>query len=161
MQRKTIIAILHDSFEISLGIKALLAIPETIAGLILFFVGPDTIVDFLANFSQERLSSGAHDYIFNTLLGWSEQFSLSAQMFISFYLLSHGIIKLFVIGSLWKEKRWAFPVGITFFFLFIAYQMYEYFFNHSLWLIILSVFDIVVIYLTWNEYQRVKTKIAF
>lgn len=159
MKRENILAILHDSFEISLTLKAILAVLETIAGLILLVLGPDKITDFLAALSQGKMVPG-HDLIIRYFLSWASQYSISTHFFIAFYLISHGVIKLLVIGSLWKEKIWAFPLGITLFFLFIIYQIYRYTFTHSLWLIIISFFDIIVIYLTWKEYQRIKTKLT-
>jgi uncharacterized membrane protein len=86
------------------------------------------------------------------------QFSLSSELFIAFYFLSHGIIKLFIVGYLWKGKLWAYPVGIILFFIFILYQVYRYSFTHSVWLIVLTILDLIIIYLTWSEYQRIKAR---
>jgi len=51
--------------------------------------------------------------------------------------------------------------GIVFLLLFIVYQLYLYSYTRYAWLIVLSVFDIVIIYLTREEYKRVKRKGIF
>ena len=55
-----------------------------------------------------------------------------------------------------QGKIWAYHTGIVFFLLFIVYQLYRYSYTRSAWLVVLSVFDVVVIYLTWEEYKRVR-----
>jgi uncharacterized membrane protein len=42
---------------------------------------------------------------------------------------------------------------------FIAYQMYRFLFTHSLWLIALTVLDLIVAFLIWREYQEVRKQI--
>jgi uncharacterized membrane protein len=41
---------------------------------------------------------------------------------------------------------------------FVVYQLYRFLFTHSLWLIALTVLDLIVAFLIWREYQvRKKT----
>jgi uncharacterized membrane protein len=53
----------------------------------------------------------------------------------------------------WREKRWAFPVAIAVFLLFIVYQLYRFTLTHSPWLMLLTLFDVAVLWLIWNEYR--------
>ena len=80
------------------------------------------------------------------------------KLFISLYLLSHGIVKLGLIIALWKEKRWAYPLAIVVFGGFIVYQIYKYAIQPSLVLLVLTDLDMAVIILTWLEWRHRKKK---
>jgi uncharacterized membrane protein len=69
--------------------------------------------------------------------------------------LSHGIVKLFLVVGLLRNKLWAYPAAIVVFVLFIAYQLYRLSSAPSPLLVLLTVFDVVVIGLTWHEYRIV------
>ena len=47
-------------------------------------------------------------------------------MFAAIYLLSHGVIKVVLVASLFRELLWAYPAAIVVFTLFIVYQLYPY-----------------------------------
>ena len=69
------------------------------------------------------------------------------------YLLSHGVIKAVLIVGLLREKLWYYPVAIIVFVSFILYQLYRFNHTHSIWLLLITLLDIVVIWLTWHEYR--------
>jgi len=69
--------------------------------------------------------------------------------------LSHGVIKAVLVYALLKDKLWAFPWAIGVFTAFGIYQIYRYVVQPSGWLIALTILDVIVIALTWLEWQRV------
>ena len=77
-------------------------------------------------------------------------------MFASLYLLSHGLVKVVLVICLWLNKLWAYPLTIAVFAAFMVYQIYRFTYTHSLALIILTLFDGLLIFLTWKEYQDQK-----
>jgi uncharacterized membrane protein len=44
------------------------------------------------------------------------------------------------------------------FALFIAYQAYRFTYTHSVWLLLVTALDILVIALTWREYTYLRSK---
>jgi uncharacterized membrane protein len=50
-------------------------------------------------------------------------------------------------------KLWAYPLSLGFLGAFIIYQGYRYTHTHAVSLILLTVFDLIVAYLIWHEYQ--------
>jgi uncharacterized membrane protein len=147
---------LHESFLVTLALKGVLSALEVLGGVLLFFVPPTMINHLVRVLTQHELSEDPNDFLFRHLVLWSQHFSVSSQIFAAVYLLSHGLVKLFIVASLWKRKLWAYPAGIVFFLVFIVYQVYRYQHTHSIGLIVLTVFDIILIYLTWVEYRRVQ-----
>lgn len=148
--------ILHDGFELAILLKGIGALLEICGGILLAFISParlDSLVRFL---TQSELAEDPHDVISNFLVHLSSSFSVGAQHFGVYYLLSHGAVKIVLVWLLWKKKIWAYPLAIFFLFLFIVYQIYRFSYSHSFWLIALSVFDGLMIYLTWMEYRRIQ-----
>ena len=39
---------------------------------------------------------------------------------------------------------------------FIVYQCYRYMYTHSIWLVLLTILDVIVAFLIWHEYQSRK-----
>ena len=74
-----------------------------------------------------------------------------------FYLLTHGLVKVILVVCLWMNKLWAYPLTIAVFGLFMLYQMARFTHTHSIALVLLTIFDGLIIYLTWMEFQRPKT----
>ncbi|HZU51803.1 MAG TPA: DUF2127 domain-containing protein [Sphingomicrobium sp.] len=135
MQEKRI----HQVFVISIGAKGLHALIELAGGLALYFLGTETIAEWLR----------PHEWA-------AHHFRPSEQHFYAFYLLSHGLVKGVLVYFLLREKLWAYPASIAVFGLFIVYQLYRYSFTHDSWLILLSLFDLFVIYLVLHEYRLLR-----
>lgn len=55
---------------------------------------------------------------------------------------------------------WSYPASIWVLGAFVVYQCYRYSQAHSIWLVLLTVLDIVVILLLWREY-RLRKRIGF
>jgi len=146
----------HRLFDISLIFKGLLAVIETIGGFLILFISQQFIINFILSITQGELSEDSKDFISNFLITSAQHLSISSQYFIAFYLLSHGIIKGFLVLNLFKEKLWAYPLAMSIFSLFGIYQIYEFFRTGSLWLLALTVLDIIVIALTLHEYRYMK-----
>ncbi len=151
--------LLQDAFQAGIIIKGIDGAFEVIGGLLLLFVQPRTISRLVPLLTEHELSRDPEDIIARYLLTATQHLSESARLFGSFYLLSHGIIKVLLIAALWNRKLWAYPTAITFFIIFIVYQLYRYSLSHSVWLILLSLFDVFVVFLTWAEFRRIREKI--
>jgi len=149
--------IVHVSFEIALLLKGLNGLAEIIGGISLLFLSPGRL-DWLTHFlTHHELTEDPRDVVANFLIHLSSGFSVGTQHFFVFYLMSHGIIKCFLIFMLWRKKLWAYPLSILVFILFIAYQVYRYTLTQSAFLIVLTIFDLVMIALTYLEYKRIQS----
>ena len=138
MQEKRI----HQVFVVSVLFKGAHALIEVIGGLGLYLFSTETIARWIDEVDP-------HDRI-------SRYFPLSEKHFFAFYLLSHGIIKSILVVGLLREKLWAYPASFAVFGAFIAYQLYRYSYTHDFALILLSLFDLFVIYLAVHEYRLLR-----
>jgi uncharacterized membrane protein len=63
-------------------------------------------------------------------------------------------VKVVLVVALLRNKLWAYPWMIAVLVCFVAFQVYEFASSPSYGLAFLTVFDLVVISLTWREYRR-------
>lgn len=135
------------------GINALL---EIISSFAILLISQDFVIRSVAFLTQEELGEDPRDRLANYVLTVAQHFSVGTREFAFAYLLSHGVVKIILVISLLKKKLWAYPVSMAVFSLFILYQLYRYTFTHSISLIALTIFDLVVIWLIWKEYRGLK-----
>lgn len=150
--------VLHETFKASIFLKGVDGVLEIVGGIMLFIVSPSTINRLVLLITAHELSEDPKDIIARYLIESSRDLSVSTRMFGSFYLLSHGVIKVALVLSLWKGRLWSYPAAIVFFIIFIIYQMYRFSYSHSMWLVLLSVFDVIIVLLTWMEYKNLKNR---
>lgn len=146
----------HVAFEISLTLKGAFALAEIAASIFTYFITGQFLLDLVQAITRTELAEDPRDFVANYLLHAAQGLSVSSQHFTAFYLLSHGVIKLWLIIGLWQKKRGYYPAAIAVFGLFILYQVYRYSFTHSLLLLLITALDVVVIGLTWFEYQHLR-----
>jgi uncharacterized membrane protein len=136
------------AFHIGLIFKALDGFIETIGGILLLLITP-------AQINQGQLSEDPHDYIANHILKTAHQLTGASLLFGAAYLLSHGLVKIFLVIQVWRDRIWAYQALIVVFALFVIYQIYRIVFDKfSVSLLLLTIFDLVIIWLTQKEYQR-------
>ena len=146
--------IVHVAFELSLALKGAFALAEIAASIFAYFVTRQFLLDLVHAIVRTELTEDPRDFVANYLLHAAQGLSVSSQHFTAFYLLSHGVIKLWLIIGLWRRKPGYYPAAIAVFGLFIFYQLYRYSFTLSLSLLLITVLDVFVIGLTWIEYKR-------
>ncbi len=147
-------------FEIGIIGKGLNGAAELIGGLLLLFLTPARIHHVAAAVTQGELSEDSRDFVATHLLHTANGLTGNALLFGSIYLLAHGVIKVALVTALLLNKIWAYPWMIGVLFVFIGYQLYRIALNPTAGLIGLTVFDLVIVALTWREYgqQRLRRK---
>lgn len=147
---------IHTGFHIGLILKGLFDLAEILGGILMLFLSPERMVRLITLISRKELLEDPTDFIMNYLVSYSQIFTMDTQHFTSWYLLSHGAVKMLAIILLWKKKLWAYPLSCTLFAVFIVFQLMRYSHTHSLMLLVLTLVDIVMIVLTVLEYRNVR-----
>jgi uncharacterized membrane protein len=147
---------IHRIFTISVLLKGAHALIECIGGLALALISTSAITELVNALTQEELIEDPNDFVAAQLLTLAQNFTVSTQYFYAFYLLSHGVIKVFLVIGLLRNKLWAYPVSLVVLGLFIVYQLYRFSYTHGFGLIVLTVFDVFVMGLIWHEYRLVR-----
>ena len=147
---------IHQVFQISVLLKGAHALIECLSGVVFALVSTSAIKDLVNTLTQEELLEDPKDFLATHLLAAAQQFSVGTKNFYAFYLLSHGVVKLFLVVGLLRNKLWSYPASLIVLGLFIVYQLYRFSYTHGVGLIVLTIFDIVVVGLIWHEYRLVR-----
>jgi uncharacterized membrane protein len=145
---------LDRAFEVGIILKGLDGVIEAIGGLLLLAVTPTTINRLVAGLTQHELSEDPNDFIARHLLGYAHGLTGSAVTFAAAYLLVHGIVKIVLVAALLRNQAWAYPWMIGFLLIFIGYQLYRLALHPTFWLTALTIFDALIVWLTWREWRR-------
>ncbi len=121
-------------FKISVLLKGAISLAEMIAGVTLLFIP--------LSFFLNLLPIDLHIEV--------------GGIFIAAYIFSRGFIKVLLIWAMLKNQLWAYPSSLVVLGLFVLYQLYEIVHTHSVALIALTIFDLVVMYFIWKEYEVLK-----
>lgn len=146
-------------FKLGVFIKGLNSIVEIIGGFLLFLVPLDIITRFTVWVTQEELTDDPHDFIANYIFHLGNDLSVSSTTFGGIYLMSHGIIKIGLVISLLKGKMWSYPLAISVLSIFVVYQTYRFVHTYAIGLLLLTIFDLIVIWLIASEYKNAKKRV--
>lgn len=141
-------------FAVGIAAKGLNGAVEVIGGLLLLILGPRGISNVVVRLTREELSEDPGDFVASHVLHTAGGLTGSAVLFGAIYLLAHGIVKVVLVVALLLDKLWAYPWMIVVLGLFIAYQVYRIALGPSAGLIALTVFDLIIVALTWREYTQ-------
>jgi len=142
----------YQYFFWSVLLKGAISVAEIIAGVALFFIPPPLIVQ-MAMLVLNHLPISS---LQNTLMQEVATYTTGAVTFVALYLISRGLIKALLIGALLKNKLWAYPWSLIVLALFVVYQAYQIFIAHSLIVVGITLFDLVVMYFIYREWQIVR-----
>jgi uncharacterized membrane protein len=148
----------HEFFEIGIALKAFNGIWETGSGILFFVLSKATLNNWVYKATENELLEDPHDLIINFLVNKFQTFSSGAQRFAAIYLLFHGLLNIFLAIQLRRNKIWAYPVMITSIIIFMIYQVHRILVHHSLFLTLITVFDVIFLLLTVHEYRTIKNK---
>lgn len=142
------------AFRTGLYFKGLDGLLETFGGITLLIVNPEQINHLARWLTQGELSTDPNDFIAHHILKTAHDLTGSALIFGALYLLSHGIVKLVLVVEVIRNHLWAYKalIGVT--GLFVIYQVYRIAGKFSISLFLLTIFDLLIIYLTTVEYKK-------
>lgn len=140
-------------FRWSLIFKAADSVVEIVSGAVVYFVSDRTILSVAGALTRHELAENPQDPIANFLMHSAETLAVNHRSVAAAYLISHGAIKLFLVTMVLRDKAWAYPAFMVALVLLIAYQCFQLWHSFSPWLAALTIFDVVVLWLTVHEYR--------
>jgi uncharacterized membrane protein len=147
---------IHQIFQASMLLKGLHGVVECLGGLALSLISTQAVTRLVGLLTQAELAEDPHDMIATYLTRWADHFSGGNKTFFALYLLSHGFTKIVLVAALLRGKLWAYPASLAVLSLFILYQLYRVLLLPSPGMILLTIFDLGVMWLIWHEYRLVR-----
>lgn len=144
-------------FEGGIIIKGLTGALEFLGGVLLLFVSPTEMHQFIVLVTQRELLEDPRDRVANLLLQATTHFAAGNRAFAIAYLWIHAVIKLIAVIGILRNQLWAYPFSLITLGLLMLYQVYSIIFvRASFGMITLTVFDVFVLWLIWREYGKVR-----
>lgn len=143
----------HELFEVGITLKGFNGIWETVTGFLFLVLSKDTLHRGFSYVTRNELFEDPNDKFINFLAHTLQNFSSDTKTFAALYIFLHGLLNIFLVIQLYRDKHWAYLVTIGSMILFMFYQIYRISIHHSVFLTVLTVFDAVFIVLAWHEYK--------
>ncbi|MDB5238607.1 MAG: hypothetical protein JWM46_877 [Candidatus Kaiserbacteria bacterium] len=147
-------------FRISIFLKGVVSLLEIIGGVLALFIPVSAVTAYMVRLAEGELSEDGYDFIATHLIQLAHSLSVTGGLFIGIYLLSRGLIKLVLVVALLKNQLWAYPSSLAVLGLFVLYQAYEILHTHSVFLIALTLFDLLVMWFIWREYEVLRSHVV-
>jgi uncharacterized membrane protein len=145
--------IIDTFFDATIIVKGIDSVLEMVGGILLIVVKPSTIDRVVTLLTQHELSKDPHDFFANFILHTASGISKGTELTAAAYLIVDSIIKLFIINGLLHNRRWSYKVAMVFLTLFIAYKCYRIALHHHPFLAIMTILDVVTLWLIYREYD--------
>ncbi|MES2225721.1 MAG: DUF2127 domain-containing protein [Patescibacteria group bacterium] len=150
---------LYVLFKWSVIIKGVISLAEVVTGLVLLAIPEDLIIRVVQGTGTWLLGYADNPLIIR-ILGELTRFGSGAALFVALYLLARGLIKCLLVWGLLRSKLWAYPVSLIVLGAFIVYQAYQIAIAHSIFVIGITLFDLVVVYSIAREWRIAKRRLS-
>ena len=142
---------LHRSFQVGITLKGIDGLLEVIGGILVWFITPANGTIVALNHHE---MAGPHNLLMAHFYRSTHFLAYGDKFFVSSFLLSHGIVKIVLVVALLFNQLWAYPLMIIVFGGFGFYQVYRLTYRYSLFLLVITIIDFVIVWLTWREYRE-------
>ena len=146
---------LHRFFELGILFKGIDGGLELVGGLLLVFLSPAAINRVVFFFLEGELKEDPTDLVANLLLHIMRS-AIKVKVSASAFLIIHGFVKLALVIGLATHRLWSYPLAILVFAGFTVYQLYQLSQQYSLFMVTVTVLDVMVILLVTAEYRHMR-----
>jgi len=151
---------LDKIFEVGILLKGLDGVLEVAGGILLLVITPQYLNQLATALTQHELSEDPRDFFATYVLHSTQNLATGSLVFAALYLLSHGVTKIVLIWEILHHRFWAY-LGLIYLTIgFMIYQIYRFSYSHAVSLVLLTLFDGVIVYLTVVEYRKRRSKRA-
>ncbi len=150
-------SLLDRTFEIGIILKGLDGVIELAGAVLVAFVPAHVIIRFATHLTERQLSKDPHSFIAGHILQYTNELVGQGKWFATFFLLTHGLIKIVLVFGLLRSLPWAYPFAFVTLGSFTIYQFWLIATHPTVGIILLTLFDMFIIWLTWREYQKAKS----
>ncbi|MDQ1575619.1 MAG: hypothetical protein QOH55_769 [Microbacteriaceae bacterium] len=144
-------------YRIGVIVKGLDGVIELVGGLLLW-LAPGLLRAVLVPLSGTV--AGDHP-IRNFVAYWAGHFGqelvAGSSMFVVFFLLAHGIVKVVLVYCLLREYHWVYPYALAVLGLFAAYQVFVLVGAPTVGMALLTALDFLIIWLVWREWRVLRS----
>lgn len=153
---KTIPNLLTKLFFLGMYWRIFYGLLRILFGITLLKVVGTPLLEVIHNLMGHELTEDSSDILFKTVNLLLSHYTFYVTYFLAGYFIFWGTIDIFLSYNLIKEKLWAFPASLWLIGLFIIYSIFRFTSTHSLVLLSVILFDVVIFLLIYKEYQKLR-----
>jgi uncharacterized membrane protein len=142
---------LHRLFEVGVVLKGIDGLLEVAGGVTFLAIGPVRLGAVVRFLTAHEISEDPGDLVANVLRRAVRHLSPDTMLFVSAYLVGHGLMKVLLVSGLLTGRPWAYPAALWFLGTFVVYQAYRAALTGSLALAALAALDLTVMALIARE----------
>jgi uncharacterized membrane protein len=146
----------HVAFLVTVAIKGIDGIIETLLGLLIAFAGPDRLLLLVLHFTVPEIRDNPGDSVAKAVQSGAAKLTVIGT-FAVFYLLIHGILKAGIAINLLRGKQWIFVPAVLILGSFVLYLGYRTALHWSAWSFSFALFDLFTLALVINEWRQSQT----
>lgn len=147
---------LYRFFRVSLWVKLLVGIGEFMSAAVLFFTPPGWWTLAAQKIANSEIFQDTDIITSAQVLHEGSVLSQHTPWFATVYLLIHALTKIVLVWAVLKNKLWAYPWMLGILTIFTGYQIFDIATGGSLIMVALTVFDVLIVFLTLHEWKRAK-----
>lgn len=152
--------ILDKIFEGGIIIKGATGLFEFLGGTLLFFVDPAKLQHFLTAVTARVFVDEPRSTLGAFLLHSAQHINLGNRWFAVAYLWIHAGVKLVAVFGLLRNQLWAYPFSLITLGILMIYQVYSIIVHVHIGMVLLTIFDVFILWLIWREWGKVKTQVV-
>ena len=150
----------HEFFVFGVWIKSFTGALEILSGLAVLLISPAHQLAILQHLSRGEWTEAPQDFFVAYSHQYISHLTTGTRIFAGLYILSHGIINLFLVWGLVKQKPAAYLIAVGVLVSFMFYQILRIALHFSPLLIVLTIFDAFFVVLIWHEYKGLVKKLG-
>ena len=143
-------------FQISMWWRIIYGILRVILGITFLRLIGVQVSEFVYIIMSHELTQGVNDIVFNKIYFLFEKHDFTIGYFIAGYFIFWGCVDIFLSLSLLHKVRIAYPISIGLIGVFILYSTFRFSYTHSVVLLGVIGIDIIILYLIYREYKKLK-----
>jgi uncharacterized membrane protein len=146
-------------YKVGITIKGIDGLVELVAGIGIL-ISPMLIHRALSAiiWHTNNHHGGVFRFIAVNVAGVDKQLVTGGLLFLSIFLIVHGLIKIALVYCLLREITRAYPVALAILGVFLIYQLYVLITDFGIGILLLTILDIIIVWLVWGEYQDLRAK---
>ena len=146
---------LNRFLKLAIIIKGIDGILDVLTSIILFFYGSSFLVKIIPFLLRKELIEDPQDLVANYLFNSTQHILPNTKLFIIIYLAIHGLIKIGLALAIRSHNIKAYKITAIILAIFICYQFYRFSHTHSSFLLLVTLFDMTILYLIYNERKNI------
>ena len=146
--------IIHRFFMLTILAKGSLGLIQIATAVAIFFGVTSRLPSLAQSIIAAELAEDPNDFLAARIMSLVSALPETDLTFYTYYFAAHGLLHVAVVVALLVGANWAYPSAVVVLFVFVVYQISEWFTVGGAMLLVLSAIDVLVIYLTLIEWRH-------